>query len=165
MKLTLGFELFPFSLIDFWCPKSSQKISVFELAQIWDEFLRKEAVLVFFEFFTLLQSWRIAIKKLNLCIIPCILTHVSRKWTPKNWVIWSWVRFSQFIGSWLLACMKYWIWDRAATGCFFLDSVAASSTACGKNYGRSLLIYWLMNEGTFIPVTPVTKEISSSFWR
>ena len=141
-------------------PKISRKISVFEPAQLWDEFLRKESVF-FYTFRTLLWSWWITIRKLNPCFITFIITHVSGKWTPKSWVIWSWVRLSQLIGSWLLACMKSWRWNRAATERFFLDSVASSSTACWKNYGWSLLISWLINEGSVIPVTQFTQETSS----
>ena len=37
----------------------------------------------FWTFCTLLWGWWIAIRKLNLCLIPLILTHVSLKWTPK----------------------------------------------------------------------------------
>ena len=95
--------------------------------------LNKRSCLSFFSnFCTLLQGWWIAISKLNLCLIPCILTHVSRKWTQNFWGIWSWVTSPQLIGSWLLACMKSWRWYRSATERFFLIQSMLPSLHVGR---------------------------------
>ena len=94
---------------------------------------------------SLLWSCFLSSGKLHHHLIPCMLTHVIIKTSPKLWDMWEYSISSHLLCSWFIVFMYSCICYNVATDHFLLDLILASLTACPNSSVRLILLYWVKN--------------------